>query len=55
MSKVEKTVVRSIDARSTRDEHFDIYKKHLRAVLALRGVTGIEKVDGRSCVRVFSL
>ena len=55
MSKVEKTVVRSIDARSTRDEHFDIYKKNLRAVLALRGVTGIEKVDGRSCVRVFSL
>ena len=55
MSKVEKTVERAIHARSTRDANFDKYEKHSRAVLALRGVTGIEKVDGGSCIRVFSL
>ena len=55
MSKVEKTVERAIHARSTRDANFDKYEKHSRAVLALRGVTGIEKVDGVSCIRVFSL
>ena len=50
MSKVEKTVERAIHARSTRDANFDKYKKH-----SLRGATGIEKVDGGSCIRVFSL
>ena len=49
MSKVEKTVERAIHARSTRDANFDKYEKH-----SLRGATGIEKVDGGSCIRVFS-
>ena len=50
VSEVEKTVERAIHARSTRDANFDKYKKH-----SLRGATGIEKVDGGSCIRVFSL
>ena len=50
MSKVEKTVERAIHVRSTRDANFDKYKKH-----SLRGATGIEKVDGGSCIRLFSL
>ena len=44
-SKVEKTVERAIHARSTRDANFDKYKKR-----SLRGATGIEKVDGDSCI-----
>ena len=50
MSKVEKTVESAIHARSTRDANFDKYKKH-----SLRGATGIEKFDGGSCIRLFSL
>ena len=50
MSKVEKTVERAIHARSTRDANFDKYKKN-----SLLGATGIEKVDGGSCIRLFSL
>ena len=50
MSKVKKTVERAIHARSTRDANFDKCKKH-----SLRGATGIEKVDGGSCIRVLSL
>ena len=50
MSKVEKTVERAIHARSTRDANFDKYKKH-----SLLGSTGIERVDGGSCIRLFSL
>ena len=48
--KSGKTVERAIHARSTRDANFDKYKKH-----SLRGATGIEKVYGGSCIRVFSL
>ena len=50
MSKVEKPVEKAIHARSTRDANFDKYKNH-----SLRGATGIEKVDGGSCIQVFSL
>ena len=50
MSKVEKPVEKAIHARSTRDANFDKYKNH-----SLRGATGIEKVDGGSCIRVLSL
>ena len=47
MSKAEKTMPPN---PCTRDANFDKYKKQ-----SLRGATGIEKVDGGSCIRVFSL
>ena len=48
-SKVEKTVEGAIHACSTADANFDKYKKH-----SLLGATGLEKVDGGSCIRLFS-